>query len=389
MALTPARRHTPDRRGTGSPRTRCSAPSAGAGIERPRLAGAPDASAPKPTTAHYRRDLTEAGPWPSVDVVIKVVIPGDDPPQIQGSHHLERLRTRPEIDAVQVYRDRPGSHAELVQRTAGAQLVINSRGAVRWPAQVLQRLPELRLIATCSIGTDMIDLPAAQRCGVVVSNQPGRTAPVVAEHACGLMFALAKHAAYHTAQIRAGRWPRVDGVYLQGKVLGIVGTGDIGAEMARLGNAVGMEVVAWTFTPTPERAARLGVRYVALEELLADSDVVSLHLRLSADSQGLIGAPQLALMKPGALLINTARGGLVDSAALADALNRGTLFGAALDVFEQEPPSPDDPLLRCERVVLTPHAADMTPEGVELLNEGAVDNVIAFLDGAPRNVVTE
>ena len=116
---------------------------------------------------------------------MKVVIPGDDPPQIQGSHHLERLRARPEIDEVVVYRDRPSSAAELVERAAGAKLVINSRGAVRWPAAVLQRLPELRLIATCSIGTDMIDLPAARRCGVVVSNQPGRTAPVVAEHAFG------------------------------------------------------------------------------------------------------------------------------------------------------------------------------------------------------------
>ena len=318
---------------------------------------------------------------------MKVVVPGDDPPQIQGSHQLQRLLARDEIDEVQMHIDRPRSAEELVARAAGAQIVINSRGAVRWPAEVLQRLPELRLIATCSIGTDMIDLPAAHRRGVVVSNQPGRTAPVVAEHAFGLMFALAKHAAYHTAQIRAGRWPRVDGVFLQGKVLGVVGTGDIGAEMARLGNAIGMEVVAWTFTPDPERAARLGVRYVEFEELLAGSDVVSLHLRLSAESRGLIGARQLALMKPGALLINTARGGLVDGAALADALNRGALFGAALDVFEQEPPAADDPLLRCERVVLTPHAADMTPEGVELLNQGAVDNVIAFLEGTPRNVV--
>ena len=319
---------------------------------------------------------------------MKVLVPGDDPPQIQDSDHLERLRARPEIDEVQVCRDRPGSLEALVERAAGAQLVINSRGAVRWPEEVLQRLPELRLIATCSIGTDMIDLEAARDCGVVVSNQPGRTAPVVAEHALGLMLALARHAAFHTAQIRAGRWPRVDGVYLRGKVLGIVGSGDIGAEMARLGNAIGMRVVAWTFNPSPERAAQLGVRYVGLEELLARSDVVSLHLRLSAESQGLIGARQLALMKPGAMLINTARGGLVDGAALAAALERGALFGAGLDVFEQEPPPPDDPLLRCERVVLTPHAADMTPEGVELLNEGAVDNVIAFLDGTPRHVVT-
>ncbi len=319
---------------------------------------------------------------------MRVVVPGDDPPQIQESSQLEKLRARAEIDEVLVFRDRPQSAAELVARADGAQIVINSRGAVRWPAEVLRRLPELRLIATCSIGTDMIDLQAAHRCGVVVSNQPGRTAPVVAEHAFGLMFALAKHAAYHTVRIRAGDWPRTDGVYLQGKRLGIVGTGDTGAEMARLGNAVGMEVMAWTFAPHPERAARLGVRYVELDELLAASDVVSLHLRLSEQSRSIIGARQLAMMKPGALLINTARAGLVDGAALAAALKRGTLGGAAVDVFEQEPPAPDDPLVRCERVVLTPHAADMTPEGVELLNQGAIENVIAFLEGTPRNVVT-
>ena len=240
---------------------------------------------------------------------MRVVVPGDDPPQIQESSQLEKLRARAEIDEVLVFRDRPQSAAELVARADGAQIVINSRGAVRWPAEVLRRLPELRLIATCSIGTDMIDLQAAHRCGVVVSNQPGRTAPVVAEHAFGLMFALAKHAAYHTVRIRAGDWPRTDGVYLQGKRLGIVGTGDTGAEMARLGNAVGMEVMAWTFAPHPERAARLGVRYVELDELLAASDVVSLHLRLSEQSRSIIGARQLAMMKPGALLINTARAG--------------------------------------------------------------------------------
>ena len=319
---------------------------------------------------------------------MRVVVPGDDPPQIQGSRHLEQLRGRAEIDEVAVFDSQPRSEAELVRRAAAAQIVINSRGAVRWPAAVLQQLPELRLIATCSIGTDMIDLEAAHRQGVVVSNQPGRTAPVVAEHAFGLMFAAAKHAAYHTAQIRSGGWPRLDGVFLQGKRLGVVGTGDTGAEMARLARAVGMEVVAWTFNPTPERAARLGVCFVQLPELLAGSDVVSLHLRLSEQSHGIIGARELALMKPGALLINTARAGLVDGAALAAALDRGTLAGAGLDVFDQEPPAADDPLLRCARVVLTPHAADMTPEGVELLNQGAVDNVIAFLDGTPRNVVT-
>lgn len=316
---------------------------------------------------------------------LKVVVPGDNPPQIQGSPHLERLT--PYAD-VELYTDGCPTAEEKLRRASDAEIIINSRGMVTWPSEVLHQLPKLRLISTCSIGTDMIDLDAAKEQGITVCNQPGRTAPVVAEQAFGLMLAISKRAAFFTESMRAGRWPRMDHIYLHGKTLGIIGTGNIGAEMARLGSAIGMNVIAWTYHPSPERAEKLGVEFVGLDELLRTADVISVHAKLTDDSQGLIGKAQFDLMKPNTLLVNVARGPIVDTDALVDALNSGHLGGAAIDVFDQEPIPADHPLLGCEQVVLTPHCADMTPEGVDLLNEGAVDNVIAFLQGQPRNVVT-
>ena len=315
---------------------------------------------------------------------VKIVVPGDDPAQIAGSPNLERLARYADVT---IHRSRPRDDAEKIARVGEATIIINSRGAVTWREADLRALPKLKMIATCSIGTDMIDLAVAKELGVVVSNQPGRTAPAVAEHMFGLMFAVAKRAAFQTAELKAGRWTRALNVMLQGKTCGIVGTGAVGAEMARLAKAIGMDVIAWTFNPTPERAERLGVRFVDLDELLGAADVVSLHVKLTEDSRRLIGARELALMKDDAILLNGARGDVIDMAALRDALTAGRFTGAGLDVFPDEPLPADDPILDCPRVVLTPHAADSTPEAVELLNEGAVDNVIAFLEGRPRNNV--
>lgn len=315
---------------------------------------------------------------------LKIVVPGDSPPQIQGSSHLERLK--PYGDVV-LYPDRPETPEEKIRRAEDADILINSRGIVKWPAEILSQLSKLKLISLCSIGTDMIALDEAKKRGITVCNQPGRTAPVVAEHGFGLMFALAKRAAFLTASMKAGGWPRMDNIYLQGKTLGVIGTGHIGAEMARLGRAIGMDVIAWTYNPSPARAETLGVRFVELDELLQTADVVSLHVKLTEDSHHLIGEREFGLMKPDALLINVARGGVLDTDALIRALNSGHLGGAAIDVYDQEPLPANHPLLACEQVILTPHCADMTPEGVELLNEGAVDNIIAFLEGNPQNVV--
>jgi D-3-phosphoglycerate dehydrogenase len=316
------------------------------------------------------------------DVVI--VIPGDDPPQLQGSPHLERLKRHGQVI---LHADRPATDEDKVRRAGLAACLINSRGAVKWSGDLLRRLPRLRMITVCGIGTDSIDLEAAEELGIVVCNLPDRTAPIVAEHALGLMLAVARRAWFQTNELKAGRWTSRDNVYLRGKVLGLVGAGSIAAELARLGRAIGMDVLAWTFHPTPERAARLGVTFVSLNELLARADVVSLHVRLTGESRGLIGAEQIRRMKPGAMLVNTARGPVVDGMALVEALNAGHLGGAGIDVFDDEPIPAGHPLLACQQVVLTPHNADQTPEGWDLLNGGVVDNVIAFLEGRPRNRV--
>ena len=316
---------------------------------------------------------------------LKFVVPGDNPPQIQGSPHLDRLKPYGDLD---LYLERPKDMAEQLKRVEGAHVILNTRGAVKWFAPALQALPDLRLIATCSIGVDSYDIEAARACGVAIANQPGRTAPVVAEHIIGLMFAAAKRVAFQTAELKAGRWTLKQNLMLSGKTLGIVGAGNVGREVARVANLLGMRCLAWTFNPSPERAQALGVEFVEFDDLLRESDVVSLHVRLSDESRHLIGARELGLMKQGALLINAGRGELVDNAALVDALRSERLAGAGLDVFDQEPLPPDHPILGCDQVVLTPHLADQTPEGIELLNEGCVSNVIAFLEGRPQNIVT-
>src|SRR5262249_53900957 len=222
---------------------------------------------------------------------------------------------------------------------------------------------------------------------LIVSNIGNITAPIVAEHALALMLAVARRTSFYTDQMRRGRWASVQGVTLCGKTLGLVGAGPIAFEMARLARGIGMEVLAWTYRRSPERARRMGVEFVDLENLLSRSDVVSIHVKLTDQSRGLIGAREIARMKRGAFLVNTARGPIVDHAALVAALKSGHLGGAGLDVYETEPLPADHPLLSCEQIVLTPHSADLTPEGMELLNRITVENILAYLDGRPQNRV--
>ena len=265
---------------------------------------------------------------------------------------------------------------------------MNTRGAVTWGEEEFAQLPDLKMITSCSIGTDMFDLEAAKAHGVIICNQPGRTAPVVAEHMFGLMLAVSKRVVYLTTETKKGGWPRIDNMMLQGRTLGIIGTGAIGAEMVRLARAIGMNVIAWTYNPSEKRAEELGVTFKSMDEVLSESDVISVHVKLTEDSRHMIGADQFAKMKPNSIFLNGARGAVVDTDALVSALNSGHLMGAGIDVFDEEPTPPNHPLFACEHAILTPHCADMTPEGVDLLNGGAVDNVIAYLDGHPQNRVS-
>lgn len=314
-----------------------------------------------------------------------VVIPGDYPEVILHTPHLERLRREPV--EVAYYNTRPQNEEEKLERARDATVILNTRGIVRWPEQSLRALPKLKLIACCSIGVDCVDLKTARELGITICNVPGRTATIVAEHALALLLGAARRLAYMTSEMKSGRWPTRQLIYLSGRRLGVMGTGNIGCEMIRMARGLGMDVVAWSMNPDPAKAARLGFRYVDRDELFATSDAISLHLKLTDDSRGLVDRAAFAKMKEGALLVNTARGAIVDHAALVDALNSGHLGGAALDVFETEPLAPDDPILKCVQVILTPHVADHMPEALDLLSGGAVDNVIAYLAGRPQNVV--
>jgi D-3-phosphoglycerate dehydrogenase len=310
----------------------------------------------------------------------KVVTP-DDFPQVMALSRAYRMLE--ERASVVCFDSLPDSEAELAARIADAEFVINIRASSKFTDRVFRQAGHLRLLSIWGTGTDNVDLAAAKRHGVMVTNTPGVAARAVAEHALALLLAVARRIPQVDAATRHGEWLRGEVVLLTGKTLGIVGLGAVGREFARLGAAIGMRVIAWTPHPKPE----LGLKLVSLDRLLARADVVSLHLRLSPETQGMIGIRQFGLMKRSAILINTARGAITDEVALIEALSTHRIAAAGLDVFETEPLPQGHPLTRLENVVLTPHSAGIAPEVVEAGLELAVQNIWSFLAGKPANVV--
>ncbi len=308
----------------------------------------------------------------------RIVIPDDEPAVMSRSVAFRNLAGH----NVRTYLTRPSGPAELAERIGDDDIVINIRSTSRFTADVLEKCPALRLISIWGTGTDNVDLEAARRQGIRVTNTPGVSAIAVAEHTLALMMAVAKRTVEVDQQVRQGRWPRAMVTQLRGKTLGLIGTGAIGREVARLGSGIGMRVIAWTFHPRGDVA-----EWVSFDEVFRQSDVLSVHVRLSTETSGLIRREHLELMKPGAILINTARGGIVNEADLVQALLTNRIAGAGLDVFETEPLPPESPLFAMPNVVLTPHAAGITPEATEAGLALAIENVCAFLAGEPTNVV--
>lgn len=275
---------------------------------------------------------------------------------------------------VRTYADRPSGADDLVERIGDAGIVINIRSTTRFTADVLARCPKLTLISIWGTGTDNVDLEAAQARGVRVTNTPGVAAVAVAEHTLALMLAVAKQLVVVDRQVRHEQWPRAMVTQLRGKTLGLIGTGAIGREMAALGRAIGMRVVAWSFHPHGDIA-----EWVAFEDVFREADVVSVHVRLSPDTAHLIRREEFDLMKRAAIFINTARGAVVNEADLLDALRTNRIAGAGLDVFEQEPLPSGSPFFSLPNVVLTPHAAGITPETTEAGLALAIENVLSFI----------
>ncbi len=270
------------------------------------------------------------------------------------------------------------SREELDRALAGAHALI-VRSETRVTADLLARAPHLRVVARAGTGVDTIDVHAATRRGIAVMNAPGANTVSAGEHALGLLLALVRRIPDAAAAMRRGDWDRkrFEGTELRGKTMGVVGLGRIGGHVAQLARAFGMSVVAHDPYLLPERAAELGVPLLSLEDLLRTADVVTLHVALTDETQHLINAGRLRLMKPTAVLINTARGELVDEAALAEAVREKRIGGAAIDVFAVEPLPADSPLRALDRVLLTPHLAASTAEAQERV---AVEICVAVRD---------
>ncbi len=279
----------------------------------------------------------------------------------------------------------------ILERAAGAEILISNKAYLG--AEEMAVLPELRYIGLQATGVNVVDLNAARAHGIVVSNVPAYSTSSVAQHAFALLLELARGVGLHAELVRQGAWTncpdfafqKTPQVELTNKVFGVIGYGDIGRDAARIAAAFGMQIRVHTRTPDP--VAHPQVQFVELDQLLSASDVVSLHCPLTPETASLVNAERLALMKTSAYLINTSRGLLVDEKALAEALHRGAIAGAGLDVLSVEPPPADNPLLTAPNCYITPHLAWATFAARQRLIGEVVENLRAFLAGTPRNQV--
>lgn len=295
------------------------------------------------------------------------------------------------IGSLTVY-DRTAA-ASLRERAAGAEAVLSNKTVL--DAATLAALPDLRYVGLLSTGTNVIDLAAAASRGITVTNVPGYSTPGVAQAVFALLLELTNRTGHHSEEVRSGRWTASpdfcwwdgDLIELEGLTLGIVGYGAIGRRVAAIGRAFGMQVLATSRSRQPG-SGEDGVSFTSLDDLFSGADVVSLHCPLTPDTDGLVNADRLARMKPTAYLINTARGGLVVEADLADALNSHRLAGAGVDVLSQEPPPAGNPLLTAANCVISPHIAWATRNARRRLIDEVAANMRAFLEGQPRNVVS-
>lgn len=315
----------------------------------------------------------------------KVVVPDDFPSILSGTEPLRRLQ---QSACVSVYTERAPSEQVLIQRLQGARVAANIRAYSKFSEPLLRACPDLKMIAVLGIGTDNIDLAAASRLGIQVTNTPGYSAVSVAEHTLALMLAAARKICQHERDLRAGHWTRWPMIQLHGRTLGIIGFGHIGRQLASLANGIGMRVLVWTLHPSPERAARAGISFVDWEVLLSRSDVLAITIRASEKTRSLVSRQALAKMKPSSILVNTARASIVDTEALIEALREGKIAAAALDVYDQEPLPSTDPILSLDNVILSPHNAGMTPEAISRGNEMLVENILSYLRGCPLNLVS-
>jgi phosphoglycerate dehydrogenase-like enzyme len=289
---------------------------------------------------------------------------------------------------LKVFKEHLGAADEVVAALKDFAIVCAMRERTAFPRAVIEALPELKLLITTGMRNASIDLEAARARGVLVCGTPG-FGNATAALATGLMLDLARHISFENARLKTGAlWQTTIGLDLEGMTLGLLGLGRLGGQMAQIGQALRMHVIAWSQNLTPEKCKDAGVEYVQHDDLFRRADFLSIHLQLSPRTRGLIGAAELALMKPSAYLVNTSRGPIVEEAALLAALRGRRIAGAGLDVFDIEPLPIEHPLRRLDNVVLTPHLGYVVEQNYRAFFGGMVDDIRAFLDGNPVRVLT-
>jgi D-3-phosphoglycerate dehydrogenase len=321
----------------------------------------------------------------SANAAQKIVIPDDINQAFQSSPNLSRLRSAAQVE---IFSARASSEGELIERVRDANVILTFRPAfTKFPKAVLDGAPNLCMVCVSGTGVEDIAVSEATARGIAIANVVGPSNKAVAEQCLALLFAVARSIPAQDRAIRRGEWKALQGIELGGKVLGIVGVSGISSELAPIARAFGMTVISWSRNNDPARAAAIGSRAVSLDELLATADVVSLHVRLNDATRHMMAVDQFARIKRGAILINTARGGLVDEDALVGALRSGQVSGAGLDVFAQEPLPADHPFLGMDNVVMTPVSAWSTVDASARMINQSIDNVVQFLGGTPINIV--
>ena len=287
---------------------------------------------------------------------------------------------------IQVFRDHLSDLDAVAERLKDFAIVVAMRERTPFRRDLLARLPKLKLLVTTGMRNAAIDLAAAADLGITVCGSGG-VLPPTAELTWGLILALLRHIPREDAATRAGQWQVSMGLGLQGKTLGVIGLGNLGLYVATIGKAFQMDILAWSQNLTAERAAQVGATLVSKDELLSRSDIVTIHLVLSDRTRNLLGVRELGLMKSAAYLINTSRGPIVHEQALIEALQKRTIAGAGLDVFDEEPLPLDHPFRKLTNIVVTPHIGYVTKETYEIFFRHIVEDIRAFLDGKPVRVL--
>src|SRR5579859_326522 len=300
-----------------------------------------------------------------------------------GSADWRRLEGKANVEA---FHDHLTEEAALAERLQPFEVVMALRERTPFRRSLLQRLPNLKLLCTAGMRNASIDMEAAKERGVLVCGTGGGGRATM-ELTWGLILALVRSIPREDRSVRAGGWQETVGCGLDGKTLGIIGLGNIGGQVAEVGRAFHMRLLAWSQNLTDERAAACGAERVSKDELLSQSDIVTIHLVLSPRSSGLLGERELALLRPSAYLVNTSRGPIVDETALILALRRNAFAGAGIDVYNREPLPPDHPLRTLPNVVLTPHLGYVTGDTYRVFYGQTLENIEAYIAGEPHRVI--